>query len=208
MGGVKTCKAFYLVRKAAVLVASLQQLPPHRMESLMMLMQQLPVLLPDLQQHDIMSHLLTHSLMYSFGCLRVCYFIPSFNHSHLITHSCMPSRVCSCICSFVRSFVRSSIRSFIRTFPLTLPCMHSRIQSFTLSPFCSFVYAHLLNHPFTQSSNQSLAYAKIEIASRAMLLAACTDVNAESISNLHRCSKRCSLNLFSTFSVQGMGNGA
>ena len=56
MGGVKTCKAFYLVCKAAVLVASLQQLPPHRMESLMMLMQQLPVLLPDLQQHDIMSH--------------------------------------------------------------------------------------------------------------------------------------------------------
>ncbi len=56
MGGVKTCKAFHLVRKAAVLVASLQQLAPHRMEPLMMLMQQLPMLLPDLQQHHIIPH--------------------------------------------------------------------------------------------------------------------------------------------------------
>lgn len=142
--------------------------------------------------------------MYSFGCLRVCYFIQSFNHSHLITHSCMPSLVCPCICSIVCSFARS----FIHTFPFTLPRMHARIRSFTLSPFCFVVYARLLNHPFTQSSNQSLAHAKVWTAPRAMLLAACTDVNAESISNLHRCSKRCSLNLFSTFSVQGMGDGA
>ena len=49
MGGVQACKALHLVRKAAVLVASLQQLPPDCMEPLMMLMQQLPMLLPYLQ---------------------------------------------------------------------------------------------------------------------------------------------------------------
>lgn len=49
MGSVQACKALDLVRKAAVLVASLEQLAPHCMEPLMMLMQQLPMLLPDLQ---------------------------------------------------------------------------------------------------------------------------------------------------------------
>lgn len=49
MGGVQACKALDLVRKAAVLVASLEQLAPHCMEPLMMLVQQLPMLLPNLQ---------------------------------------------------------------------------------------------------------------------------------------------------------------
>lgn len=49
MGSVQACEALDLVRKAAVLVASLEQLAPHCMEPLMMLVQQLPMLLPNLQ---------------------------------------------------------------------------------------------------------------------------------------------------------------
>lgn len=49
MGGIQACKALHLVRKAAVLVASLQQLSPDCMKPLMVLMQQLPMLLPYLQ---------------------------------------------------------------------------------------------------------------------------------------------------------------
>lgn len=46
MGGVQTSKALHLVCKTAVLVACLQQLAPDCMEPLMVLMQQVPVLLP------------------------------------------------------------------------------------------------------------------------------------------------------------------
>ena len=50
MGGVEACKALHLVCKATVLVAGLEQLAPNCMEALMVLMQQLPVLLPHLHQ--------------------------------------------------------------------------------------------------------------------------------------------------------------
>ena len=46
MGGVQTRKALHLMCKAAVLVPCLQQLPPDCMKPLMVLMQQVPVLLP------------------------------------------------------------------------------------------------------------------------------------------------------------------
>ena len=41
----------HLVRKAAVLVARLQQLAPHGVEALVVLRQQRPVLLPHLRHH-------------------------------------------------------------------------------------------------------------------------------------------------------------
>ena len=49
VAGVQAGKALDLVRKAAVLVARLQQLPPHVVEALVVLRQQRAVLLPHLQ---------------------------------------------------------------------------------------------------------------------------------------------------------------
>ena len=56
MGGVETCKALHLVCKATVLVAGLEQLAPDCMKALMVLMQQLPVLLPYLHHHVMICH--------------------------------------------------------------------------------------------------------------------------------------------------------
>jgi len=130
VGGVKTCKAFHLVRKAAVLVASLQQLPPHRVEPLMMLMQQLPMLLPDLQQHHITSHTLTHlfighllvhSFMYTFMHALICSSVSSFVHSF----------ICSLTCSFVHSHIPTLIHSFLHA--CTHAFSHSLFHRFVLS---------------------------------------------------------------------------
>ena len=49
MGRVQAGKALHLVPEAAVLVARLQKLPPHRMESLMVVLQQPAVPVPHLQ---------------------------------------------------------------------------------------------------------------------------------------------------------------
>ena len=111
MGGVKTCKAFHLVRKAAVLVASLQQLAPHRMEPLMMLMQQLPMLLPDLQPHHITCQL-TQSFMYSFGCLFICLIHLIHSSVHSFTHPYMHSFVHSCLHSYIHVFIYSFTCSY------------------------------------------------------------------------------------------------
>ena len=53
MGCVQAGEALHLVPKAAVLVARLQELPPHRMETLMVVLQQPAVPVPHLQTHTI-----------------------------------------------------------------------------------------------------------------------------------------------------------
>ena len=53
MRGVQAGEALHLVPKAAVLVPCLQQLPPHRMEALMVVLKQLAVPIPHL--HPIAS---------------------------------------------------------------------------------------------------------------------------------------------------------
>ena len=51
MGGVQAGEALHLVPKAAVLVARLQELPPHRVEPLVVVLQQPAVPVPHLQAH-------------------------------------------------------------------------------------------------------------------------------------------------------------
>ena len=107
MGGVQTGKALHLVGKAAVLVASLQQLTPHSVEPLMMLMQQLPVLLPYLHDsHVIMIYLIdeTHAACCALATgawLAAARGLPSHGlhwqtwHKGLASACSVPSKMCS-----------------------------------------------------------------------------------------------------------------
>ena len=56
VGGVEAGKAFDLVREAAVLIPCLEQLAPHLVEALMVLLQQSAVPLPHLRHHLLLSH--------------------------------------------------------------------------------------------------------------------------------------------------------
>lgn len=53
MGGVDAGRALHLVRRAAVLVARLEQLAPHLVGSLVVLPQLLPVLILHLPRHAV-----------------------------------------------------------------------------------------------------------------------------------------------------------
>jgi len=156
-------------------------------------------------------HVHIHACTHLFICLFICSLIYLFTHlfvrsfTHSYTHPLIPSCMHSCI----QSFIISSFCSFIHAL-FVLSIIHLLGQVINLQHLQTFGQLQGWCYYFISADACCSTASPLAAARDNRVLvrpaAACTDVSVEikSISNLHRCSKRCTLNLFNA-SVQGKG---